>query len=395
MEPNTTDRALSQTASGDRRRQIAAGRDADDLFRLVVEATPNAMVLANAQGRILLANAGAEKLVGYTREELIGQSVDLLLPETTRVAPSDAPQSQATSRARAGDHFAQRKDGSLVPVEIGLNAIETTEGPLTLSTIIDLTDRNEADEELRTIRADLEQRALQLTAQLDAANRELEAFSYSVSHDLRAPLRVIDGFSQAALEDYGPQLPEDGRRYLQTIREGAHRMGVLIDDLLTLARLSRTPLKQQQVDFGQLLRALVADPALQPAALRVDLRIGEMRACVADPALLRQVWMNLLSNAFKYSARRPAPVVEIGSQPMAEGHVYFIRDNGTGFDPRYAGKLFGIFQRLHRAEDFPGRGVGLAIAQRIIHRHGGRIWAEAAVDCGATFYFTLQGPTTP
>lgn len=235
------------------------------------------------------------------------------------------------------------------------------------------------------------QRMQAVNLQLEAANKELESFSYSVSHDLRAPLRAMDGFSRALLEDCGKHMPEEGMRYIKIIRTSAQRMGCLIDDLLSFSRLSRAMLNTRVIDTAKLVKDALNELRSLQEGRRIDLRIGDLPDCEADPALLKQVWINLLSNAFKYSHKRDSAVIEIGCKTEGQINIYFVRDNGTGFDMRYAHKLFGVFQRLHRAEDYEGTGVGLAIVQRIIHRHGGKVWAEAVVDQGATFYFTLKG----
>jgi len=244
--------------------------------------------------------------------------------------------------------------------------------------------------EIQAMKANLEVRVAERTAELETANRELEAFSYSVSHDLRAPLRAVDGFSQALIEDFAPVLPPDGQRQLGVIRASAQRMGNLIDDLLMFSRLGRQPINPNTIETAALVRSVLAElKPLYPGRTE-GVEVGSLPATEGDSALLRQVWVNLISNALKYSGKREGAKVEIGYFERDGERVFFVRDNGTGFDMRYVGKLFGVFQRLHSNEEFEGTGVGLAIVQRVVTRHGGRIWAEGAVNQGATFFFTLK-----
>ncbi len=229
------------------------------------------------------------------------------------------------------------------------------------------------------------------TIQLADANNELEAFSFSVSHDLRAPLRKVNGFANILLEDYAAHLPPDAQRYLLSVSEGALKMEQLIEDLLKFSRLSRQPLTKRPVSPADLVRRVLEELKAEQENRQIEIRIDDLPICEADPVLLKQVFINLLGNALKYTRTREAATIQIGFENGSQPCIYFIKDNGVGFDMEYADKLFGVFQRLHSISEFEGTGVGLAIVQRIVSRHGGRIWADAIVDQGATFYFTLTG----
>jgi len=231
--------------------------------------------------------------------------------------------------------------------------------------------------------------------QLETANRELEAFSYSVSHDLRAPLRHIDGFVKILEKQSGPNLDERGRRYLGIVADSARQMGVLIDDLLVFSRMSRAELRRSKVSLNSLVHEAMAELQMEINGRQIAWKIGELPDVEADPAMLRQVWINLIANAVKYTRPRQPAEIEVGCADAANGEfVFYVRDNGVGFDMQYAHKLFGVFQRLHRAEEFEGTGIGLANVRRIVTRHGGRTWAEGKPEGGATFFFSLPKTIT-
>ncbi|MGQ0752844.1 MAG: sensor histidine kinase [Betaproteobacteria bacterium] len=253
----------------------------------------------------------------------------------------------------------------------------------------EMAERARVEDQLRELNIELERRVDARTAQLEAANKELESFSYSVSHDLRAPVRAIIGFSRMLSEEHIQQLNAEAQRLLGIVQSEAHRMGALIDDLLAFSRLGRQAMQMYDVDMMQLARATYEGLIAQQSANNVDFQLGVLPRARGDRSLLGQVWTNLLANALKFSARQAKPRIEVSAISDETEHVYFVRDNGVGFDPRYQSKLYGVFQRLHDAADFPGTGVGLALVQRIVTRHGGRVWADSKPEEGATFYFTL------
>jgi len=242
----------------------------------------------------------------------------------------------------------------------------------------DINDRKLAEDELRRHRD-----------QLAAANRELEAFSYSVSHDLRAPLRAIDGFTRILAKEYEPHLDAEGRRLCSVIRDNTRSMSRLIDDLLAFSRLGRVEMKLSPIDMGGMATALFYEATTPESRERIDFRVGAVPPAFGDPTLMRQVWMNLIANAIKFSSKRERAVIDIRGEEREGEAVYSVTDNGAGFDMRYVDKLFGVFQRLHSTSEFEGTGVGLALVQRVVRRHGGRAWAEGEIDRGATFHFAL------
>jgi PAS domain S-box-containing protein len=337
--------------------------------------------IAGMDGYFKRVSAGYERLLGWSEEELLARPyLEFVHPDDIGALAASLEEVAAGREEVINQEIRILcKDGSYRWL-IG-NYRPVPEEGVMYGVAVDLTERKQLEETLARRSADLE-----------AVNRELEGFSYSVSHDLRAPLRAIDGFSRILLEKHAAELSGEAERYLRLVRSSTERMGQLIDDLLAFARLGRQPLMRRQASPGELVRQVVEELQGEFADRRVEIAVGDLPVCSADPALLRQVFVNLLANAVKFTRSREVARIEVGSQRDADAAgelVYFVSDNGTGFDMRYADKLFGVFQRLHHEEEYEGTGVGLATVERIVHRHGGRIWAEAEPGKGATFSFTL------
>jgi PAS domain S-box-containing protein len=359
-----------------------------------LESSPDAIVIVNKEGKIVVSNSYTEQLLGYTPQELAGQTVAILVPERYRKV---CLQQYAVYFANRGDQItttslelsAIHKDGHEFPIDICMKPLETEQGILVTSALRDISQRKQTEQKVIHLNEQLEQRA----AELEAANKELEAFSYSVSHDLRSPLHNIDGFSQVLLEDYADRLDAEGQEHLKHVRSSCQQMEEIIDALLALSKMMRTEMFRQRVDLS-VLACQIADELKAKAPDRtVDFVIANDLTADADPQLLRVVLENLLNNAWKFTSKQPRARIEVGSLLQSNGEqVFYVRDDGAGFDMEHATKLFTPFKRLHKASDFQGTGIGLATVQRVIARHGGKIWAAGAVDHGATFCFTLAVP---
>lgn len=344
--------------------------------------------------RFLIVNDAAMLQYGYSAEEFAAMTIKDIRDPTETGELLEYMSHARPALKNAGTWRHRRKDGSSIEVEVVSHALDWRGRPARLVLANDITIRRQAEADLIELTETLEQKVVERTAQLSAVNSELEAFAYSVSHDLRAPLRSIDGFSQALQEDYAPHLDAEGQRYLQRVRAATQRMGLLIDDLLGLARVARSTVQRREFDLADLAEEIATELAARDTERQCTFTIARPLPVNADPGLLRVVMQNLLDNAWKFSSKKQTSEIEIGLLNDVEEPVIFVRDNGAGFDMQYADKLFGAFQRLHAMQEFDGTGIGLALAQRIIHLHGGAIRAEAEVNKGATFYFTLGGDIT-
>ncbi len=354
--------------------------------KLILESSGEGIYGLDLDGRVMFMNPAAATMLGLDESRVVGERMREV--ETSAIL---APLGDGTMHRSTGAKF-RRSDGSGFPVDYTSTAI--VERGQVIGVVVnftDVTERDRTEQELRRLNEELEQRVRRRTAQLEAANKDLESFSYSVSHDLRAPLRAIDGFSQVLLEEYADKLVGPGTDYLQRVRGASRQMAQLIDDLLNLSRVTRSEMRLETVNLSALARAIAAELRRAQPQRQAEFVIADGVTVRGDPGLLRVAMVNLLDNAWKFTNKHPGARIEFGVSRRDGAPVYFVRDDGAGFDMAYADKLFGAFQRLHTAVEFEGTGIGLATVQRVVQRHGGRVWGEGAVEQGATFYFSLDG----
>jgi PAS domain S-box-containing protein len=364
-------------------------KESEERYRGLYESSKDGIISVDMDGKLTVCNQAFAEMLDYTKEELYQLTYWDLISEHWHETQAKIVNEQVLTRGYSDEYEIEgiKKDKTIFPVSLRVWLIRDKDGEPTgmWSMVRDITERKQAEQEIMKLNEDLQSRAVEL----ESLNKELESFSYSVSHDLRAPLRSISGFSQALLEDYLEKIDADGQDYLQRVRAASIRMGELIDALLGLSRITRSEIHREFTDLSEIAKEFLNELQEEEPERQVEINITPKLVADCDPRLLRAVLQNLISNAWKFTGKKPIAKIEFGALKRDGETAYFVRDNGAGFDKAYSDKLFGAFQRLHSTEDFKGIGIGLATVKRIIHRHGGSVWAEGEVEKGATFYFTL------
>jgi PAS domain S-box-containing protein len=385
--PYDTMRLIAQVARLIERKQyIYALRDSNNKYRMLIEQASDGIFILDKKGYLTEVNSQACDMLGYGREELLQLHVtNLLLAEDLAIARVGFEELRA-GKTILSERRLRCNDGSLILVEISAKMLD--DGRIQ-AIARDITERKVAEEKIRSLNETLERRVAERTAQLEEINEELESFSYTVSHDLRAPLRFISGFADLLVKRSGSNLDDVSQRYTRVISESVKQAGDLIDDLLDFSRMGRVEMSQTVVNMDPLVQETLQMLDTETVGRNIVWQIESLPEIKGDPSMLKIVWQNLLANAIKYTRTRAEARIEIGSTSKEDEYIFFVRDNGVGFDMEYSDKLFGVFRRLHSAQEFEGTGIGLANVRRIIHRHSGHTWAEGKVEGGATFYFSL------
>jgi PAS domain S-box-containing protein len=372
--------------------------ESEERLRAVLNSAMTAVIAMDTQGKIIDWNSRAEKMFGWPKEEAIHQDLaGLIIPPHLRdrhrsglrryLTTGEAPVFNTLLEMEA-----LHRNGTIFPVELSISPLKANDVQTFCGFITDITERKRNEERIQLFNQQLEQMVRERTEELESVNKELESFSYSVSHDLRAPLRAIHGYMNIFADEYSNQFDAEAKRLTSIVMNNTQKMGRLIDDLLAFSQLGRKELIRTQTSMTQMVLSICDEQKRLENGRSIEFVVQELPYALVDTVTMRQVWINLISNAVKYTKNRERAIIEIGSDERKDEQMYYIKDNGAGFDMLYYDKLFGVFQRLHSQKEFEGTGVGLAIVQRIVSRHGGTVWAEARPNEGATFYFTLRKP---